>query len=126
LPDEPEEFVPGDRLLLVSIRQSIRFRSVYDATRYAWPVNRERAENRVVLGCNEGIVEGVYMPTRWLDASPGQASQTNFPGFAWAHTGQRWGFKGSEADEAVKQRYLGKRVPKALKIGRKGFRYFDG
>jgi len=40
-----EEFIPSHRVLLVSIRETIKSLSVYDATRYAWPVDLHRAEN---------------------------------------------------------------------------------
>jgi hypothetical protein len=121
-----EEFIPGDPLLLVSIREAIKTLPVFDATRYAWPVNPERAKNRIVLGCNKGVVEGVFMPSEWLDASPGQASERNFPGFKWTHKDQRWGFNdGEDVPEWIRKRYFGKRVPSTLRIGQKGFRYFD-
>jgi uncharacterized protein len=122
-----EEFVPRDGLLLVSIRESVKTRSIYDATRYAWPVSRRRIEEKVdlVLGCAEGIVQGVFVPSHWLNAAPGEASEKNFPGFKWTHKGQRWGFEGKEAHESIQKRYLGKRVPEGLKIGQIGFRYFE-
>jgi len=120
-----EEFVPRDRLLLVSISKTIKTLSVYDATRYAWPVDRRRAEEvDYVLGCDRGIVKGVFVADRWLDASP-EATERNFPGFKATHKGRRWGFEGKEADETAQRKYLEKRVPNRLAIGQTGFRYFD-
>jgi hypothetical protein len=122
--EDTEPFVPKDRLLLVSIRDTIKRLSVYDATRYAWPVNRERAENAdLVLGCVEGVVKGVFVASKWLDASPGEATGRNFPGLAATHKGRRWGFGGGPAYEASQRSYLGKRVPNNLAIGQIGFRY---
>lgn len=100
---------------------------MYDATRYAWPVNRRRVENNVdlILGCNKGVVEGVYVTSSWLDASPGEATRRNFPELVATHKGPRLGFVGREADEATRRNYLRKRVPGHLAIGQAGFRYFD-
>jgi uncharacterized protein len=119
-----ETFVLKDRLLLVSINNSIKHLPVYDATRYAWRVDRERVENvDMVLGCEKQIVKGVFVASRWLDASPGEATKKNFPGFKATHERQRWGFEGKEASEADQNKYLGKRVPETLRIGASGVRY---
>jgi hypothetical protein len=120
-----EIFVPKDRLLLVSINKSIKRLPVYDATRYAWRLDRTRAENvDFVLGCEKQIVKGVFVVSRWLDASPGDATARNFPGLKITHEGQRWGFEGKEASETDRNNYLGKRVPETLRIGANGVRYF--
>jgi len=132
----PEEFVPKHRLLLVSVNNGIEDRRLlYDAARYAWPVNRARAERiEFVLACIHGIVKGVFVPTEWLKASPGKDTEENFsdlltanPSFIPAHSDepQRFGFRGTEADEDTKRQFVGKRVPERLKIGQKGFRYWD-
>jgi hypothetical protein len=113
--EDTEPLVPKDRLLLVSIADTIEHLSVYNATRYAWRVNRQRAENAdLVLGCVEGVVKGVFVASKWLDASPGEATERNFPGLVATHTGQRWGFERGPADEASQRNYLGKRVPSSL------------
>jgi uncharacterized protein len=120
-----EVFVPKDRLLLVSINNSIKHLPVYDATRYAWRVDRARVENvDLVLGCEKQVVKGVFAVSKWLDASPGEATKRNFPGFKATHEGQRWGFEGREASEADQNDYLEKRVPDSLRIGANGVRYF--
>lgn len=124
---EPKFFVAEDRLLLVSVAKTIEQNSVYDAARYAWPVNRHRVETSIdfVLACVGGVVKGVFVPTQWLDASPGEPTRTNFPGFIAAHKGRRLGFVGYEANEDALRRYLEKRVPQGLRIGQKGFRYSE-
>lgn len=118
-----DPFIPKGRLLLVSITREITNRdSVYHATRFAWPVNRMRAESvDFILGCVNGIVEDVFVASEWLDAT-----KENFPHIKSGHTGPRLGFEGKRADEATRQHYIGKRVPDSLKIGQNGFRYFDG
>src|SRR5277367_4720272 len=123
---DADVFVPrdGDRLLLFSIAEGVKERSIYDATRYAWGVNLERAEKAtLILGCVRGVVEGVFVADEWLDASPGETGKKNFPGFKYTHKGLRWGFTGHKADKASEDHYLGKHVPEKLTIGRKAFRY---
>ena len=117
-----EAFVPRDRLLLVSIAKTIgKTKSIYDAARFAWPVNVDRARNvDLVLACVEGIVKGVFVPRRWMEAT-----QKNFPGLVATHRGPRWGFEGMEADEAIQANYLEKRVPDNIAIGQNGFRYSE-
>ncbi len=123
---EIETFAPSDRLLLVSIAKMIKHNTVYDATRYAWRLSRRRAENvDLVLGCVKGVVKGVFVPTTWLDASPGEAMRKNFPGFVATHKGPRLGFVGKEANGDAQRRYLEKRVPGTLRIGQTAFRYFN-
>jgi hypothetical protein len=120
-----EAFVPKDRLLLVSINKSIKHLSVYDATRYAWHVDLTKVEKvDLVLGCEKQVVKGVFIVSRWLDASPGEPTKRNFPGFKATHKGQAWGFEGGEAGEADQRNYRGKRVPETLRIGQNGLRYF--
>jgi uncharacterized protein len=118
-----ETFVPRHRLLLFSIAKGLtRNPSTYDATRFAWHVDKKRADNvELVLGCAQGIVKGVYVPQRWIEAT-----KKNFPYLVATHEGLRWGFEGVEADDATKTIYLGKSVPDSLAIGQIGFRYSDG
>jgi hypothetical protein len=115
-------FVPRHRLLLFSIAKGLTINpSTYDATRFAWRVNRPRAENvELALGCVNGIVKGVFVPQRRMEAT-----KENFPSLVATHKSLRWGFEGVEADDATKAYYLGKRVPENLTIGQNGFRYFD-
>jgi hypothetical protein len=51
---DDERFVPRHRLLLFSIAKGLKRTdppNTYDATRFAWPVNKTRAENvELVLG----------------------------------------------------------------------------
>lgn len=115
-------FVPRHRLLLFSIAKGLTMNPrPYDATRFAWRVNRPRAENvELALGCVNGIVKGVFVPQRWMEAT-----KENFPSLVATHKGLRWGFEGVEADDATKANYLGKRVPDGLTIGQQGLRYSD-
>jgi hypothetical protein len=117
-----EPFVPRDRLLLVSIAKTIgKTKSIYDAARFAWPVNVDRARNvDLVLACVGGIVKGVFVARLWMEAT-----KKSFPDLVPTHRDLRWGFEGVEADQAIQANYLEKRVPDNITIGQNGFRYFD-
>lgn len=124
---------PRDKLLLFSINRGFKERSdPYDAARYAWHVNLQRAgEATLILACEHGLVKGVYVADEWLPASPGKETEENFhdllkkyPLFKPAPTAHpKYGFRGREADESSQSHYLGKRVPENLTIGQGGFRY---
>jgi len=103
-----EPFVPMHPLLLISIGHSYREegKSVYDAVRYAWVLNPDKARQaEFVLAHVQGLVKGVFKPIKWMKAIP-----QNFPGFE-ATDPDRWGFEGEPADEAIRRQYVGKRVP---------------
>lgn len=101
-----EPFEVAHRLLLVSIGNSYdEGKSVYDAVRYAWALDPERAGRAdFVLAHVQGLVKGVFKPTKWMEAT-----KQNFPAFEPAPG--RWGFEGDEADEPIRIQYVGKRVP---------------
>ena len=103
-----QEFEVKEPLLLISIgREYYQRRSVYDAVRFAWKIDPERAEQRLVLATLRGLVVGVYRPSKWLPAT-----MENFPDIeTHRDRPERWGFEGQEAEEAVQRYYMSKRAP---------------
>ena len=104
------EFVVGEPLILISIGQLWKERGVYGAVRGLWKMNKQRAERyNLVLAHVRGVVRGAYRPTRWM-----QANRHDFPSETWESNPERLskriGFDGDEAEPAVQQRYVGKRV----------------
>ena len=101
-----EEFVVEEPLILISIGQLWKERGIYGAVRGLWKLRMERAKHyKLVLAHVRGVVRGAYRPTKWMIASP-----ENFPlDGAWPQG--RIGFDGVEAEEEVRKRYVGKRVP---------------
>ncbi len=83
--------------------------SVYEAVRWAWKIDLNRASNaELVLAVLRGLVIGVFVPKKWLDATT-----ENFPGRPeWK---KRKGFVGFEADEKILKHYLRKRVPEDMR-----------
>lgn len=90
--------------------------SALDAARFAWDIKIERAQRcEFVLGYRDGVVEGVFKPKHWL-----QATRENFPDFSEAPSyGRRGklrvGFVGEEVtDSQVLEVYLNKRIPEII------------
>jgi len=96
------------RALLISVNRSAEERSLYDATRYAWKIDKRKAKQaEVILATMQGLIVGAFVAHDWLEATaknfPGRADGDGVPG--------RFGFIGEEAPEEIKRLYLGKRVP---------------
>ncbi len=106
--EAPEFDVMGNELI-VSVNRLGTARTPYDAARFAWRLDRKKAERaKVVLATEHGIVIGVFVADQWLPAVP-----ENFPGFNSMPT--RWGFVGHEAPQEVVQHYLRKKLPQVYK-----------
>ncbi len=93
------------RAVIISVNRSALETSLYEATRYAWvlsPAKASRAE--IVVAVRFGVIVAVFVATEWRPAVP-----EHFPGYEPV-TG-RHGFIGAEAPAAIRQQYLGKRLP---------------
>jgi len=96
------------KAILISVNRSATGRSLYDATRYAWKIDkRKAAKAEVILATMQGLIVGAFVANRWLEATaanfPGRADGDGVPG--------RFGFVGEEAPAEIKKLYIGKRVP---------------
>ena len=93
------------KALLISVNRSAIERSLYDATRYAWRLSKQKAESaEVVLATIQGLIVGAFIAEKWLDATEDNfPSEENVPG--------RYGFIGSEAPIEIQRLYVGKRIP---------------
>lgn len=78
---------------------------LYDRVRYAWRLSEVRARNaEYVLAVIQGVVHGVFLPRRWLPASP-----EHFPISRFAETSSsRMGFVGEIASPEIWEHYVGK------------------
>jgi hypothetical protein len=93
-------------VLMITINKSVSERSIYNATRFAWKVDKRKAEKvDYVLSVIQGIIVDVHKPLEWKEATI-----ENFPEFNIDRPG-RYGFYGIEADESIKKLYQRKRVP---------------
>lgn len=122
-----EEFEVKESLLMISIGVFYYQRNIpYDAVRFAWRVNLDRAKRRkLVLARLRGLVVGAYCPKVWLPAT-----RKNFPDLAktYSDVGDLpgfHGFVGEDAEPDVWDYYVGKRVPRRFRRSRFAFRYLD-
>jgi hypothetical protein len=100
---EPAAFI--HRAVLICINRTAAERSLYDATRYAWKLNKSKAEQAdVVLAVQQGLIVGAFVAHEWLEATA-----TNFP-LPEERPG-RFGFQGEDAPDEIKKLYVGKRIP---------------
>lgn len=99
------------RVLLITINRSITEReNVYAAVRYAWKLDPKKAARaELVLAVQQGMIVGVFVAEKWLQATP-----ANFPDTLNERPG-RWGFVGQKASESVEKEYLRHRVPGELR-----------
>ena len=85
-------------------------RSIYEAVRYAWKIDRGKAGAADhVLAVKRGMIIGVYIADEWLPAT-----LENFPGAEEAMPG-RYGFVGREAPDEIAKLYFRKRVPDSMR-----------
>ena len=93
------------RALLISVNRSAVDASLYEATRYAWKISLAKAKRaEVILSTRQGLIVGAFVASDWLEAT-----SDNFPGRE--SVPGRFGFVGTEAPEALRSLYIGRRVP---------------
>jgi hypothetical protein len=100
---EPANF--EHRALLISVNRSAAETPLYEATRYAWKISLSKARHAdVILATRQGLIVGAFVASQWLEATA-----ENFPGRE--PMPGRFGFIGTDAPDAMKGLYVGKRVP---------------
>ena len=93
------EFVVEEHLILISIGQLWKRLGVYGAVKGVWRLNLDKAKHyKLVLAHVRGVVRGAYRPNKWM-----KGISESFP--------KRIGFEGTEAEQEVWDKYVGKRVP---------------
>lgn len=96
--------------LLININRSAVEKDIYEAVRYAWKVDPQKAmKAELVLAVIQGLIVGVFVPEKWMEAT-----KNNFPGLPFDQPG-RWGFEGNPAPLATSKRYKGYRVPDTMR-----------
>jgi len=93
------------RALLISVNRSAAETTLYEATRYAWKIDKSKAEEaQVILATRQGLIVAAFIADKWLDAT-----SVNFPGRE--DSPGRHGFIGNEAPADLIGLYVGKRAP---------------
>lgn len=99
----PAEF--KHRAIIINVNRSATETSLYDATRYAWKIDAKKAGRaEIVVAVRYGLIIAVFIAEQWLPANA-----DNFPGRE--PVPGRFGFIGSEAPDATRKMYIGKRLP---------------
>lgn len=98
--------------ILIRINKLYRYgmsdAELYDATRSAWKVGRERREQaKFAFAVFEGVVREVYAIARWLPA--GSTFNLRWKGRATKRE-DRWEFVGTIASPAIRDRYINRYV----------------
>ena len=90
-----------------SCREDMSKEALYDVTRGYWRIDIRRVEQaEYALGVYQGVVKEVCKIHRWLPA--GDIFRPTLPD---AETPEdRYGFTGEITEEAVRTRYIGKRI----------------
>lgn len=107
---EAKEAVFEHKAILININRSAAEREIYEAVRYAWKIDPQKAKKaEIVLAVEQGLIVGAFVADRWMKATP-----ENFPGTTAERSG-RWGFEGKEAPEEITKRYFRHRVPDSMR-----------
>ncbi len=118
--EAPEEIlIDRDvKLLALNINNTYEEQETYEAVRFAWHVNKEKAEQaQYVLAMYRERCVGVFRPIEWLPAT-----EDNFPNRPEYPEG-RYGFVGQVADKEIMDKYKGKCLPEGFKMERNPVRY---
>ncbi len=123
-----EEIVARHGLMAISIPISIEQKSLYNAARYAWRIDVNKAQGRYVLAHTKGLVRAVFEVDKWLKEGS-EEFEIEFKDFLKAEKiAGRYGFVGRELDRnhEVALAYLDKRLPPVKKGAMSPVRYFNG
>ncbi|MEM6313987.1 MAG: hypothetical protein AAF743_07855 [Planctomycetota bacterium] len=115
------EAVFDEPTVLITINQryspTLTPMELYDATRSQWVLNPDKRSVRYAMAVYAGIIREVYEIAAWV---PGGSTMQSLPRTA---TPGRVEFVGRLADEAVRQRFRGKSVPRHLRGGQNPIRF---
>lgn len=96
------------KVVMITVNKSTvesSFSSLYNATRFAWKIDKSRAEQAdYVLSVKQGIIKGVFIAKEWK-----KASIENFPEMQ-IDSPSRYAFVGCEASKEIQAMYVGKRI----------------
>lgn len=97
------------KVLMISVNRTATTQDLYEAIRFAWKINKEKAQQaEVILAIQFGIIKGAFIADEWLEAT-----SANFPGRSTVLG--RYGFVGREASNEIKNLYINKGVPEEFR-----------
>jgi len=103
---EAKEAELDHKVLMINVNRTVMDqKDVYEAVRHAWKIDPAKARKAAfVLAVQQGLIIGAFTATQWLPAT-----SLNFPGRP--EVPGRWGFVGEEAEEPIRMKYVGRRMP---------------
>jgi hypothetical protein len=102
-----EADLTNHRALIIKLNTNALEHNLYEAARFAWRLDTRRARRaEIVLVAIEGIIRDVFIPADWLEAN-----EENFPGRLEYPTPPRYGFTGQQAEQMIREQYIGMRIP---------------
>jgi hypothetical protein len=120
-----QKIAPAHNLLILSIGGSIESTSsIYEAARYAWKLDVNRAKKvDYILAHRKGHIVGVFEAEKWLPADHPEFEE-RFEG----NDNGRWGFVGKVAQPEILFQYFDKELPEGfVKRGASNpVRFIDG
>lgn len=102
-----EEAIFKHKVLMITINKSATEKDIYDATRFAWKIDKNKAAKaEFILSVKQGIIREVFIAKEWKIATV-----ENFPQFQLDEP-NRYAFIGRKADDKIRFIYINKRIPK--------------
>lgn len=113
---------PNHNLILINVNNTYEERGLYDAVRYAWVINVERAKKAdYILAISRGVCLDVFVAEKWM-----HVKELNVPNLSMKKI-NRYGFIGCLAPDQIRNIYKDKRLPECMmpkKGSRAPVRYF--
>ena len=101
-----------DPVVLINIAQEFHYgmspQALYDATRSAWIIGKQRRSARYALAVYKRVVREVYEIAGWHKG--GSTMRIKDADGRRPPESERWEFVGKVADEAVRKKYIGRKV----------------
>lgn len=99
------------RALILKLNTNALEQNLYEATRFAWKLNIQRARRaEFVLAVVGGIIRDVFIADDWL-----VANEKNFPGRLEYPDDPRFGFTGEQAEDSIRNQYIGRSIPQCYR-----------
>lgn len=114
----PANITVTEPALLIRINESysegMSDLALYEATRGVWRLGPKRDRVRIALAVYQGVVKEVFAISAWHrgDTTPYSTRRFTDP-----RAKERWEFTGVLADDAVRERYIGKSVAQYFRWG---------
>jgi uncharacterized protein len=103
---------------------------LYTCTRGLWRLNKKRAEKaKYIFAVYQGIIKEVFEVDEWIEATKAfrnfwvERLRTQGRNISPAEHDGRYEFNGRVANESVRNKYVGKRLP--IRHGQNPIRYFN-